>query len=388
MAPRRPSPRIGWCFTLNNPTEEEIPALSAILDDATKVKYAIFQGETGENGTPHLQGYVEFLNKQRFATAKTILGLERLHLEPRNGSRDQAREYCRKDDTLTTAVSERLEFGIWGKETHTSELGHLLTELKNGSTVAEVADKYPATWVRNYRGISAFHGMVVSKGLETNTVRGYWIYGDPGIGKTHYARNKLADFPTDRVFMKEQNKWWDGYDGEELVVLDDLDSPVFFHLLKKWGDKYAITNAEIKGGSVKLQHVKFIVTSNYLPEEIFKDPGDRSTDINPTLEAIYRRFRLVEPRSTARTPAGHCAEWKTCHCPTWETTCRSQGFCSCTNPIPRLIRLPPPLPTTAPETTPEEESLGSQDTDEEEEIESEHTNESSDEEEEFTDEEN
>jgi len=305
--PTRPSPRIGWCFTLNNPTAEEIPALTAVLDDATKVKYAIFQGETGENGTPHLQGYVEFLNKQRFTTAKTILGLERLHLEPRNGSRDQARCYCMKDDTIDPAVSGRVEIGEWGSQTRSNELGNLVAELKTGSTMSDVAAKYPTSWVRNYRGIAAWHGMVCSKGLETNTVRGYWIYGPPGIGKTHHVCEGLRDFPTDRIFMKEQNKWWDGYDGEELVVLDDLDNSAFFHLLKKWGDKYAITNAEIKGGSVKLQHVKFIVIFNYFFDEIFKDPGPNSMTINPTLEAIYRRFRLVTPlNNDSLNSDGHC----------------------------------------------------------------------------------
>ena len=45
-----------WCFTLNNYTSEDI---SKISSNSSIVLY-VFQEETGENGTKHLQGYIEF----------------------------------------------------------------------------------------------------------------------------------------------------------------------------------------------------------------------------------------------------------------------------------------------------------------------------------------
>ena len=41
-----------------------------------------------------------------------------------------------------------------------------------------------------------------------DTVRGVWIWGEPGTGKTHYAREKYPN-----CYIKAQNKWWDGYTG-------------------------------------------------------------------------------------------------------------------------------------------------------------------------------
>lgn len=56
------------------------------------------------------------------------------------------------------------------------------------------------------------------------------------------------------------------------------------HMLKIVTDHYECTG-EIKGGSVALCHEKFIVTSNYLPEQIWAD--------EQMLLAIRRRFEFV-----------------------------------------------------------------------------------------------
>ena len=91
------------CFTLNNPESDEIAFDPAIT------RYAVWQKESGDNGTIHLQGYVEFLKSVSFKAAKKTIG-NGAHLEDRRGTRDQARDYCRKEETR---IAGPWEFGTW-----------------------------------------------------------------------------------------------------------------------------------------------------------------------------------------------------------------------------------------------------------------------------------
>lgn len=84
------------------------------------------------------------------------------------------------------------------------------------------------------------------------------------------------------------NKWWDGYQNEDVVHLDEIDEshvcwiPAY---LKKWADKWPF-DAEVKGGAICIRPKLIVITSNYSLEEI----GFKEKD----LPALRRRFRVVE----------------------------------------------------------------------------------------------
>lgn len=53
--------------------------------------------------------------------------------------------------------------------------------------------------------------------------------------------------------MKLQNKWFDLYNGEKVIIFDDLDDDTYGHFLKRWCDWYEV-KGETKGGTIPLAH--------------------------------------------------------------------------------------------------------------------------------------
>lgn len=111
-----------WVFTLNNPTAEEQLNLAthgesiSVEPEQALFTYLVFGRETGDSGTPHLQGYLVLETKLRLAQVKNINGFERCHLEVARGTAVQASTYCKKDGdfdeygTLPTSVGQAATF--------------------------------------------------------------------------------------------------------------------------------------------------------------------------------------------------------------------------------------------------------------------------------------
>lgn len=80
-----------WCFTLNNYEPNDETEAQAI-----DCQYLVYGREVGENGTRHLQGYIEFLTRKRLDTVRRLFS-GRAHWEPRRGTASEASNYCEKD---------------------------------------------------------------------------------------------------------------------------------------------------------------------------------------------------------------------------------------------------------------------------------------------------
>lgn len=99
---RQVSPAKNWCFTFNNPNQYlEVPEnydlceYFGLLLKEKKVNY-IYQLEKGENGTEHIQGYIQSESKIRPSSLKLP---KQIHWEKSRGSQEDNINYCSKEDT-------------------------------------------------------------------------------------------------------------------------------------------------------------------------------------------------------------------------------------------------------------------------------------------------
>ena len=97
-----------WCGTLNNPGGDV--KVEAVLRACADVRYACGQREVGGvNGTEHDQFYVEFSTTYTLSAVRGLL--PRAHWEVRRGTKREARDYCRKEETRVPDT--QWEIGVW-----------------------------------------------------------------------------------------------------------------------------------------------------------------------------------------------------------------------------------------------------------------------------------
>lgn len=258
-----------YSFTLNN-WPDKLELKSKI--DAFPCKYMQYAEEVGESGTPHLQGIVTYKQAISFGQAKKrFLGC---HVEPAR-SVEHLMNYCTKGP-----ITKRGTAPI-SKAQNDLDSETRAREIREAAEEGRIEDIPEVFRLHHPRLIEYHHDKALrERTLEDTTAQHLWFWGTAGTGKSRKAREDYPD-----LFDKSITKWWDGYNDEEVVLLDDFDKKHdwMIHLIKRWGDRYPFP-AEMKNRSVKLRPKLIIITSNYRPQDIWPDASDH--------EPILRRFKL------------------------------------------------------------------------------------------------
>lgn len=228
--------------------------------------------EVGASGTPHLQGFAVLIEPKTLREMKQLL--TRAHLEPRKGTVKQAADYCKKDGDFF----EHGELPKSGAE-RTQDMWRDVITLAETNQLDVIKDRYPSVFLRYLEKLRSLARPQLHILVELTNE---WWYGPTGTGK---SRKLWNDFPIH--YAKQLNKWWDGYDGEDVVAIEEWapKNECSASGLKIWADRYPFP-AEIKGGKLnKIRPKKLIVLSNYSMEECFPQVQD--------LDPIKRRFQAI-----------------------------------------------------------------------------------------------
>lgn len=246
-----------WCFTLNNPKQ------LIDFEEFKNLTYGIYSEEVGEHGTYHFQGYLEFNRTTRLGAVRKLL--PGVHAEPRKGTQQEAMDYCKKLDA--THLGGPYEWGTPSKgQGGRTDLKELQNDLSTGMSLQGISDKYFGQFIRYHRGISLYSSLHMSQEDRKPLVSYY--YGPTGTGKT--ATATLA-YP-EAYWKDSQSKWWDGYSGEECVLIDDFRGGITFASMLRWLDRYRKTG-ETKGGHVPLKYRRVIITSNKMAHSVYHSEG-------------------------------------------------------------------------------------------------------------------
>lgn len=278
-----------WCFTINNDETngDQLLQTFSAPNLPNGVRYVVWQQERGELGTLHLQGFIEFTANWRMRRVVDLLG-GHAHVEIARGSAQQNRDYCTKEQSR---VKGPFEFGQiaengGGKGKPLQQATQMINE---GKSLKQVAAALPEVYVRNGRGLRELKNALAKKTLRK--VKVICIIGGTGIGKTWWVYNN-NHWGIDEIYKPlygNSGMWWDHYEGEKVLFLDEFKAQIPLQKLLQILDIYPF-QSEVKGSSISAAWETVVICSNSPPDSWYPNMRDRSPD---EYMALRRRVGLL-----------------------------------------------------------------------------------------------
>lgn len=239
------------------------------------VIYAKGQLERGnETGFEHWQMLFCYEKKVRLATVKSYF-IENVHAELSNSS--AANDYVWKEDTRVENTQFELGKTPFKRNCKT-DWEDVWKNAKEGNIEAIPAN----VRVQSYTAL---------KRIEKDHMRPQPIerevkvfVGPTGTGKSRRAWLEAGNdaYPKDPC-----SKFWDGYSGQEHVVIDEFRGQIGISHVLRWFDRYPVC-IESKGSGSVLHARKLWITSNLQPQQWYPDLDDE------TKAALIRRLNIEE----------------------------------------------------------------------------------------------
>lgn len=225
------------------------------------VRYCIGQLERGkQKGYKHWQIYLCTKQPVRMAGIKKMFPRVN-HIEIARGSTAQNQAYVHKDDTC---IGRRFTYGDAPAESQGSRSDlHAVSDLAmTGVDLRTLVTTFPTMYLRYGRNMEKLAAMYAEKRALTEDPTVFIWYGAPGTGKTRLVMEYARDLGVPYYKKPGNNKWWDGYMGEKVVIIDDFAGGIPYDELLNWFQRYEHP-VEYKGGTTQLLADTFLITSNF-----------------------------------------------------------------------------------------------------------------------------
>lgn len=238
------------------------------------VRYVIYGREVCPTTKKiHYQSYIETFGSQRISFHRKLFG-KSVHAEVRKGTREEARDYCKKDKDF-------IELGRWiSGQGHRSDLEEIAASLVEGKrTLTQVMEESPTVYCKYRNGIRDLAALGTKK--KTNKFRKVKVVvlsGPTGCGKTREAMEH-CQYKTEGRSLK----WWQDYCGEDSILIDEYNNDVGITEMLNILDGYQL-RLNVKGSHTYANWTTVYITTNLKKDEFHINAKQAHKD------ALFRRI--------------------------------------------------------------------------------------------------
>lgn len=266
-----------WCFT-NFKLDFDYKSYF----ETVKPQYIIYGLEVcPDTKKEHHQGFVYFPN-QRGSVKAVAKELGQCHVEMCKGNVDDNVAYCSKDGNVT-------EYGDRPEQGKRVDLCKMKDDLMAGlTTVDDILMDNPHAYHQYGRTLNKIEDIALRKRFRTEMTQCDWFYGPTGTGKSHQA---FKDFnpETHYVHPLQDSGWWDGYTGQQTVIINEFRGQIQFSELLDLIDKWPKTVPRRNREPVPFLAHKIIITSALHPQACYRHvcKGDSYTQLQRRINIVH-----------------------------------------------------------------------------------------------------
>lgn len=138
----------GYVFTINNYTDDDLVDVICV-EDSPGFRYICCGFEVGDQGTPHLQGYVYFDTQKPYEYLSELLPRARIEVQKADDYA-KAYGYCMKDGEYYEVGNPPRGF-VTNKRVNVSN--EIMTMIANGDNLDAIKQKYPGYYMIHHEKI-------------------------------------------------------------------------------------------------------------------------------------------------------------------------------------------------------------------------------------------
>lgn len=266
-----------WVFTVFNYDDATFSKFEDIKEFTT---YWIYGKEVCPTTlSKHLQCYLVGKKQITLPTMRKWFPDARFAPMAKDATPQHNQAYCSKDKDFKEWGDLPPPRSKAGGEANKNKWKEIVDLATNGKMLM-IKETHPKEFITSYRTLKQIGFDHAPDPEDLEAVCGEWIMGESGVGKSHTARTENPD-----AYIKSMNKWWDNYNGQDTVILEDFDEgyvQAMQYFLKIWADKWKFP-VEYKNYTKMIRPKKFVITSQFSPEQLFQ---------GKYLDAIQRRFKV------------------------------------------------------------------------------------------------